>query len=110
MDAHAKQIPIRRRGSIRRRLANDWQLYVLILPAIAYLFIFHIMPMYGVQIAFKDFRTSKGIWDSPWVGLKHFKRFVTYPNFWKLVRNTIVLSLYSLATFPLPVMLALLIN
>ena len=110
MDAHAKQIPIRRRGSIRRRLANDWQLYVLILPAIAYLFIFHIMPMYGVQIGFKDFRTSKGIWDSPWVGLKHFRRFVTYPNFWKLVRNTIVLSLYSLATFPLPVMLALLIN
>ena len=105
-------IPARKTGLAKTltKALSMWQLYVLILPAIAYLFIFHIMPMYGVQIAFKDFRTSKGIWDSPWVGLKHFKRFVTYPNFWKLVRNTIALSLYSLATFPLPVMLALLIN
>lgn len=96
--------------TILKRLANDWQLYVLILPAIIYLILFDFIPMYGVQIAFKDFRTSKGIWGSPWVGLKHFERFVRYPDFWKLLWNTMRLSIYSLATFPLPVILALLIN
>lgn len=95
---------------IRKRLANDWQLYLLILPALLYLFLFDIMPMYGVQIAFRDFRTSKGIWGSPWVGLKHFQRFLSYPDFGKLIINTLRLSLLSLATFPLPIILALLIN
>ena len=50
-------------------------LYLLILPAILYYFIFHYMPMYGVLIAFKDFNAFKGIWNSPWVGMKHFKTF-----------------------------------
>ena len=110
MDIGTKATLTRKKGSVLKRLKSDWQLYVLILPAILYLVLFHIIPMYGVQIAFKDFRTSKGIWGSAWVGLKHFRRFVNYPNFWKLVRNTLFISLYSLATFPLPVILALLIN
>ena len=110
MDIGTKTALTRKKGSVLKRLKSDWQLYVLILPAILYLVLFHIIPMYGVQIAFKDFRTSKGIWGSAWVGLKHFRRFVNYPNFWKLVRNTLFISLYSLATFPLPVILALLIN
>ena len=68
------------------------------------------MPIYGVQIAFRDFRGSRGIWGSQWVGLKHFIRFINYPNFWPILRNTLVISLYSLATFPCSVILALLFN
>lgn len=95
---------------IRRRLLNDWQLYLLILPAVVYVFLFNYMPMYGVQIAFKDFSTRKGIWGSPWVGLKHFERFLNYPNCWKIIRNTLSITVYSLATFPLPIIVALMIN
>lgn len=93
-----------------RQVLNSWQLYVLILPALLYVLVFNYQPMYGVQIAFKDFRTSKGIWGSNWVGLKHFIRFITYPNFGKIIKNTLSISLYSLATFPCSVILALMIN
>ena len=97
----------------RKRLMaalTNWQLYVLILPAVVYVFIFSYMPMYGVQIAFKNFRPSKGIWGSPWVGLQHFIKFVKYPNFKMIILNTMRISLYSLATFPLSVLLALFMN
>lgn len=89
---------------------SDWQLYVLLLPAVVYIFIFNYMPMYGVQIAFKDFRTGLGIWGSEWVGFKHFIRFIRFPNFWLIVANTARIGLYSFATFPCSVILALLIN
>ena len=103
------QAGIRRRQ--RLRLAGRyWQLYLLILPLIVYLFIFNYMPIYGVQIAFKDFRTNLGIWGSPWAGLKRFARFVTYRGFPKLLRNTLTLSLYSIATFPCAIIFALMLN
>ena len=63
------------------RLHKNRQLYVLILPAIISVFIFHYIPIYGVQVAFKDFRASMEIWVSPWVGLKHFARFFEMPFF-----------------------------
>lgn len=66
--------------------------------------------MYGIIIAFKDYKPKLGYWGSEWVGLEHFRRFVTYPEFWKLIKNTLSISLYSLATFPCAVILALLIN
>ena len=93
-----------------RRAAKNWQCYVLILPAVAAVFIFHYIPIYGVQIAFKDFKASLGFWGSPWVGVEHFRRFLTYPDFWKILKNTALISLYSLATFPCPVILAILLN
>lgn len=102
-----------RRDLRRKRLIDilmSWRLYVLILPAVAYVFVFNYMPMYGIVIAFKDFRASKGILGSAWVGLKHFQRFFNYPDFAKLIINTARISLYTFATFPLPVILALLIN
>lgn len=103
-----------RAGSRRRRklrlAGRYWQLYLLILPLIVYLFIFNYMPIYGVQIAFKDFRTNMGIWGSPWVGMKHFVRFVTYRGFPQLLRNTLTLSLYSIATFPCAIIFALMLN
>lgn len=93
-----------------RRAARNWQLYVLLLPALAAVIVFHYVPIYGVQIAFKNYRNSSGIWGSPWVGLRHFVRFVTYMDFWKILRNTLTISLYSLATFPCSVIFALLLN
>lgn len=106
----AVALPGDRRGRILRRLGNDWQLYILVIPAVVYVFLFHYMPMYGVQIAFKDFSTKRGIWASEWVGLKHFIRFINYPNFGKIMWNTLSITLYSLATFPIPIVLALMMH
>ena len=67
--------------------------------------------MYGLQIAFKDFRGGLGIWGSPWTGLTHFKRFISYPQFSLLIWNTLSINLYNLAVgFPVPIILALLLN
>ncbi|MCL2833747.1 MAG: ABC transporter permease subunit [Treponema sp.] len=71
---------------------------------------FHYIPFYGIQIAFKNFRASLGIWGSPWTGMENFVRFLTYPDFWAIVRNTLVISLYSLALFPIEPIFALMIN
>lgn len=90
---------------------RNWQLYVLLLPVIAYFVIFEYFPMYGVQIAFKDFIAKKGIWGSPWVGFKHFHRFFDSYFFWRLLKNTLGISLYQLVVgFPVPILLALMIN
>lgn len=94
-----------------KKIASSWQLYVLILPAFIYFIVFHYGPMYGVQIAFKNYMPSLGIWGSPWVGFDHFKRFFDSYYFWDLIRNTVGISLYSLAVgFPLPIILALALN
>lgn len=82
----------------------------MILPPIISVFIFHYIPLYGVQIAFKDYRTSLGIWGSEWVGLKHFKKFIEYPYFIRIMKNTIWISLASLCTFPCSVIFALMLN
>lgn len=101
---------VNRNGYISKRLKESWQWYLLLLPGLAYLLLFEYGPMYGVQIAFKTYRASKGIWGSEWVGLKHFLRFLNYPNFWKMIKNTLSITLYSLATFPIPVIFALFLN
>lgn len=85
-------------------------LYLMILPAIAAVFIFHYIPLYGVQIAFKDYRTSLGIWGSEFVGFKHFLRFFKYPYFGRMLWNTVEVSLVSLLNFPLPIIFALMLN
>ena len=97
-------------ATISRIFLANYQLYILMLPAIIATFIFAYLPMYGVQIAFKNFRTSLGIWGSEWVGLDHLKRFINFPGFWPMIRNTLVISLYSLGLFPLGVIVSLLIN
>lgn len=94
-----------------RKMMLQRQLYVLLLPAVAYFVLFQYVPMYGVQIAFKDFKPTLGIAGSPWVGLEHFQRFFNAYPFWSLLRNTIGLSLYGMAVgFPIPIALALLLN
>jgi len=92
-------------------MQRNYQLYLLLLPSIVFIFIFAYTPMYGAQIAFRDFSIRKGFWASDWVGLKHFIRFVSGSNFWPLLRNTLGISLYSLAAgFPIPIILAFMFN
>ena len=94
-----------------RREFRHWQLLLLLLPALAYILVFNYWPMYGLQIAFRDYSARKGFWNSPFVGWKHFERFLSYPLFWQIVRNTLTLSVYSLVVgFPFPIITALLLN
>ncbi|MDR2102594.1 MAG: ABC transporter permease subunit, partial [Treponema sp.] len=96
---------------LKKDLVSNWELYLFLVIPLAYLIIFRYVPMYGVQIAFKRFSFSKGIWGSPFVGMFQFKAFFTSPVFWEVIRNTLTLSLYSLfAVFPLPIILALALN
>ncbi len=93
-----------------RKLKKSWQWYLMLLPALIYVAIFSYGPMYGLQIAFKNYRPQRGIIGSEFVGLEHFIRFITYPDFWRLIKNTLTISLYSLCTFPCAIIFALLLN
>lgn len=96
---------------LRKDIRRNWILYVMILPVIAYYVIFHYIPMYGVQIAFKDYSGKLGIWNSPWNDFAHFKRFFSSYKFSALLKNTLTLSIYSLlVSFPIPIIFALLLN
>ena len=98
-------------GILRKDLRkNKWK-YIMILPVIIYIAVFCYKPMYGVIIAFKNFRPAVGIMDSPWVGLKHFITFFNDYNFWRILKNKFSISALSiLFGFPAPILLALLIN
>lgn len=91
-------------------IANKW-IYLMAIPVLAFYICFSYIPMAGIQIAFKDFNFGDGIWGSPWVGLKHFTNFFKGPYAWRVIRNTLVISLYSLIVcFPAPIIFALLLN
>ncbi|MFH5186039.1 ABC transporter permease [Paenibacillus sp. TAB 01] len=86
-------------------------LYIMMIPVIVYYAIFHYGPMFGAIIAFKDYAPMKGIWGSDWVGLKNFSDFFSTYYFWRILKNTVIISLYTLCfEFPMPIILALLIN
>ncbi len=96
---------------VRRDFRKNWILYLMILPVVAYFIIFHYWPMYGIQLAFKDYEIKKGILGSAWVGLEHFQRFFSAYNFKNLILNTLGISLYTLLVgFPIPIIFALLLN
>ena len=98
-------------GRFLKNLRKYWQYYILLLPALAYFLIFCYGPMYGAQIAFRNFNARDGITGSAWVGFAHFERFFSSPYFGSLLRNTFVISIYGLlAGFPLPILLALSLN
>jgi putative aldouronate transport system permease protein len=104
-------MPLPKGSALYRRVARNYDLYLFLLPALIYFIVFCYWPMYGLQIAFKDFIAGRGIAESPWVGLKHFIRFVSGPNFGALIRNTLVISLGSLLFgFPISVIWALVLN
>jgi len=89
---------------------NIW-LYALLIPGIIFLIIFKYIPMGGIVIAFKDYNVVKGIMESPWVGLKHFRFLFQSNEFMRVFRNSILISIYRLAWgFPVPILLALLLN
>lgn len=95
----------------RLLISRHWELYLLLAPTLIYIFIFLYLPMGGVLMAFEDYSATKGIFGSPWVGLKHFERFFSSYNFWQIFSNTVSLSLYNLiANFPIPIVFALLLN
>lgn len=99
------------RYAAKRSWQRHWQLYLLILPPLAYFAIFKYLPMINAIIAFKDYNVVAGVWGSPWAGLKHFNSFFSNPVFWQLIRNTFTLSAYYvLASFPIPIILALALN
>jgi putative aldouronate transport system permease protein len=98
-----------------RMLANDLikykYIYLMALPVLLYYIAFHYVPIYGALIAFKDFSPGLGIWGSPWVGFQHFQSFFESIYFWRVLRNTFMISFYELIFgFPAPIILALLLN
>ncbi|MFD1849557.1 ABC transporter permease [Oceanobacillus bengalensis] len=99
------------KGPKLKPFRKNWDLYLLIFPVLIYFIVFKYIPMYGVQIAFKDFIAVEGILGSPWVGFEHFERFFDSFYFERLISNTLLIGLYELAVgFPIPIILALLIN
>ncbi len=96
------------------RLLRYWQnryLLLLLIPGLVYYFIFHYMPMYGIQIAFKNYFFRMGISGSPWVGFEHFKDMFALESFWQVFRNTFLISLYKfIFGFPAPILFAILLN
>ncbi|GIN57077.1 ABC transporter permease [Lederbergia ruris] len=90
---------------------HNYALYLFLVPAVILTIIFNYVPMYGAVIAFKDFSPMRGILGSDWVGFKHFKDFLTSPNFLNIFMNTIKLSFFDLIIgFPIPIILALMLN
>ncbi len=105
-----KKSPLTMRAVKKDLSQNKW-IYLMALPVIAFYILFSYIPMAGIQIAFKDFNMGAGIWGSPWVGLKHFISFFKGPYAWRTVRNTLLLSFYTiLVCFPAPILFALLLN
>lgn len=92
-------------------LRENWVFYLFILPAVLDVLIFRYFPIYGVQIAFRNYKVRQGIWGSDWVGIKYFLQFMHSPNFFQIMRNTLLLSFYNLLFgFPIPILLAFMIN
>ncbi len=100
------------RGSrIKKSLRRHWQLYLVMIPALVYFFVFKYIPIANSVLAFKEYNVTLGIWGSPWAGFKYFDLFFKNPVFWTLIRNTLAISVYSLAVgFPIPIILAIGLN
>lgn len=115
-DANQRRIIKERQRNLRRinrkkALKRDKYLWLLVLPGVIWYIIFAYAPMYGLVIAFKNFSPFKGIWASPWVGMKWFKDFFGSHYFWRLMRNTLLINLYGILWgFPAPIIFALLLN
>lgn len=101
----------KQRGGVLPQIRRDYQLYIMLLPVIAYYILFMYKPMYGLQIAFKDYSLFKGIADSPWIGFKYFTEFLEGPYFVRTFTNTLALSILGILIHtPAQIILALLFN
>ena len=113
----ADQSVLKRPGTERKKanmwngIRRNWVLYLFLVPTLAYLLVFNYAPLSGIQIAFKKFVASKGIWGSQWVGMKNFEKFFSSYMFRDVLANTVILSIYQLlASFAFPIVLAILLN
>lgn len=107
--AHMKKKSIAQR--IKEEISTNGILYLMFLPGFLYYFIFAYVPMYGVLMAFQNYEPLNGIWGSEWVGLMHFKDFLTNYYFLKILKNTLVISINCIIfAFPAPIIMALLVN
>lgn len=106
-----KTVPEGSRGSLKRRLKKATPYYLFLLPAAVLVFLFSYMPLGGIIIAFKDYKMARGIAGSDWVGLKNFSNMFADYNFWRVLRNTIKISIATLITsFPVTIVFTLLVN
>lgn len=97
--------------TLGQRILENWQLYALLLIPVVLTLVYKYIPMYGIQIAFRDFNPNLGFTRSPWVGLNWFRRFFKAPTFWRMMKNTVLISVYGLLwSFPVPIILSLIIN
>lgn len=100
-----------RSKSLLRRFVGQWQVQTMILPGIIFIILFSYIPMYGITIAFKEFDIFQGILGSPWVGFKQFRLFFESPDFFMIMKNTLVIAMLKLIfIFPAPIILALMLN
>ncbi|WP_082295099.1 ABC transporter permease [Sporosarcina ureilytica] len=101
----------KKRSELRKNIAKNKMIYLMIAPGLLYLFIYKYIPMFGMIIAFQDYKPYLGIAGSEWVGLEHFKRLFTSSDFWMILKNTLVLfALQILIYFPIPIILSLMLN
>ena len=101
----------KKRKATLKLMRQNYQLYIFLIPAVVFIAVFMYAPLYGLQIAFKTYRSGDGIWGSAWVGFKWFEQFFATPRCWEIIKNTLTISVYSLiAGFPLPICLAIILN
>lgn len=111
VSAKPKESLCEKRVSVKKRMKKYWQIYLLMLAGIVFYILFKIRPVWGLGIAFVDYKPRLGLLGSPFVGFKYFKNFLTSPNFGTILRNTLVISLMNLfLAFPIPIILSLLFN
>ncbi len=110
METVAVPVKSKKRNTLEK-LKSNFDLYLFVLPGLVITFIFHYIPIYGIQIAFRNYSARRGFYGSTWVGLDHFERFFSSAYSSEIIWNTLALSLYSLiAGFPIPIILALMLN
>lgn len=104
-------VAVRRRDSLSKSIIKNKYLYLMLVPGIAFFVIFKYLPMAGIVIAFKNYNIFKGMWASPWVGFQNFSEIFHMYDFWMVLRNTLIISIYkTIFGFPAPILLALLLN
>src|SRR5690606_25780308 len=92
---------------IRSRMWRERYIYLLLLPGLLYFILFRYIPMFGLVLAFKDYSPFRGIWDSPWVGMEHFRTIFSDGEVLQVIRNTLYISFLQIAVaFPIPIVLA----
>ncbi|WP_410769555.1 ABC transporter permease [Fontibacillus sp. BL9] len=102
---------VKKTGDLKKRLWRNKWIYVMLLPGVLYFLIFKYAPMYGLIISFQDYKPYQGITGSEWVGLEHFKRLFAEPEFFTILKNTLILFALNLFIyFPVPIILALMLN